>query len=110
LIVHYGDKDNPVEVQFTVSPWSGNSVLNERKKIAHGTIRFNKPTQYGIGVFIDDYFGNINIYNKYGVRVGEVNSAEGFNYDSCKIDVYLDSTGQVIKVIETESSIPFLCF
>ena len=111
VLVHYDNVDNPINIRFDITEMRmGGYSKTTNKQLLSGSVRFNKPTPNGLGVFTSAYYGMLTVFNNDGNKVSEVDMLEDIKYESCKIDVYLDKNGQVIKVVETDNQIPFICF
>ena len=63
-----------------------------------------------ISPFYSMEWATLTISDSNGKKISEVDMLEDVNYNACKIDVFLDKNGQIEKVIETDNTIPFLCF
>ncbi|HIF9173974.1 TPA: hypothetical protein ACX6PS_002665 [Photobacterium damselae] len=111
VVVHYKNIDNPLTVNFLVEKRSQSDYLkDDTKSISKGSISFNKPFSLDIGPFYSMEWATLTISDSNRKKISEVDMLEDVNYNACKIDVFLDANGQVEKVIETDNTIPFLCF
>ncbi|HIF9106907.1 TPA: hypothetical protein ACX6QA_003912 [Photobacterium damselae] len=86
------------------------ALKNATKSISSGSISFNKPFSIKISPFYSTEWGYLIISDSNGKRIDKVDMLEDVNYNVCKIDVFLDKNGKIEKVIETDNTIPFLCF